>query len=284
MSSMKKRSLMAMLFAIVTLAACGGGEGTPPPGSENLGPDTIADSVTLDQIQVIGSHNSYHLEAVKRESNFRKAIVGDTADALEYTYASVGQQLGQFNVRQLEFDVWFDPEGGLYAKPLIRTLTLGGSLGQEMRAPGNKVLHIQDIDYHSNCVTFRECLQEVKTWSDRHPEHIPITFLIEFKDTPLTWTAAQKQEVREQQAEITEGKPASERKKIVASVKEALLADPVPWTSSRMDTVDADIARSSRPRRSSPRISFAVTPPPWSPRCWGRAGPPSARAGARSCS
>lgn len=153
-----------------------------------------------------------------------------------------------------------------------------------MRAPGNKVLHIQDIDYHSNCVTFRECLQEVKTWSDRHPEHIPITFLIEFKDTPLTWTAAQKQEVREQQAEITEGKPASERKKIVASVKEALLADPVPWTSSRMDTVDADIARSSRPRRSSPRISFAVTPPPWSPRCWGRAGPPSARAGARSCS
>ncbi len=237
-----KKSLIAPLavgLALLSLTACS--SASAPGGSKDLGPDTIDDALAINQIQVVGSHNSYHREASKREKSLRKAIVGDLANALEYNYATVGEQLGQDNVRQLEFDVWADPKGGLYAKPLIRTLTLGGPTDPELRQPGNKVLHIQDIDYRSNCLTFRDCLQEVKTWSDKHPAHIPITLLIEFKDTALTWTAAQKKEVREQQAEATEGKTATQKAQIASAVKAALLADPVPWTGPLMDTVDADI-------------------------------------------
>ncbi len=55
----------------------------------------------------------------------------------------------------------------------------------ELSRPGFKVLHIQDIDFESNCWTFVECLQTVKAWSDAHPGHVPIMILIEAKDDPL---------------------------------------------------------------------------------------------------
>ena len=43
-----------------------------------------------------------------------------------------------------------------------------------MKQPGFKVFHIQDIDFRSNCPTFKLCLQELKRWSVAHPDHPPV--------------------------------------------------------------------------------------------------------------
>lgn len=54
-----------------------------------------------------------------------------------------------------------------------------------MAKPGTKVLHEQDVDYHSICPVFTDCLKEVKTWSDANPSHVPLAIDIQFKDGPL---------------------------------------------------------------------------------------------------
>src|SRR5262249_54552615 len=49
-----------------------------------------------------------------------------------------------------------------------------------------KVLHEQEIDFLSSCGwTFVDCLQQVKRWSEAHPRHLPLTILVELKDTPI---------------------------------------------------------------------------------------------------
>ena len=91
--------------------------------------------------------------------------------------------------RQLELDVYYDPQGGRFADPLgPRTLgqRLDAAVAAEFAKPGFKVMHIPDFDFRSTCIRFVACLQTVKAWSDAHPEHIPIVILINAKDdSPL---------------------------------------------------------------------------------------------------
>jgi hypothetical protein len=51
-----------------------------------------------------------------------------------------------------------------------------------MDKPGFKVMHMQDIDYRSNCEPFTACLKEVRQWSHAHPKHIPVFILVETKE------------------------------------------------------------------------------------------------------
>jgi hypothetical protein len=166
--------------------------------------------VRLNQLQMIGSHNSYHLEAPKVEADLRTQIDPAGQQALEYSHLPLPDQFGQQAVRQIELDVWADPNGWLYASPLIRWATNGGPYELAMLAPGTKVLHIQDIDYHTSCLSLVACLQQVKGWSDGHGDHVPIAILLELKDTPIE----------------------------VAGIPFTV---PVPWTSDRMDALDAEI-------------------------------------------
>jgi len=43
-------------------------------------------------------------------------------------------------------------------------------------------MHVQDVDYRSNCQPFTACLAEVRAWSKAHPRHIPIFILVETKE------------------------------------------------------------------------------------------------------
>ena len=176
--------------------------------------------VRVNQIQVVGSHNSYHLEAPEAESRLRASIDPAGEQALQYSHRPIGEQLAQQDVRQIELDVWADPDGGLYANPLIRYLTAGGPYDPAMAEPGTKVLHIQDIDYHSNCLTFRACLTAVKAWSDRNRGHVPVAILVELKDAPIP-----------------------------VSVPGVTFVTPVPWTAERMDGLDREIRSVFRPSR-----------------------------------
>lgn len=176
-------------------------------------------AIRLNQIQVIGSHNSYHIEPNDAEFGLISLVAGATAGGLQYTHPSLGEQFGDEHVRQIELDVYADPDGGRYATPLIRQFTgQSPEYDPAMKLPGTKVLHISDIDYHSTCVTFVACLKTVRAWSHGHPRHVPIAILVEFKDT------------------------------LDVPIPGVPLVPPLPWTRERMVGLEKEI-RSVFPRR-----------------------------------
>jgi hypothetical protein len=144
----------------------------------------------LNQVQMIGSHNSYHRELSPAEQKVQQAQNPGSVD-LWYSHAPITQQLEDQNVRTLELDLLPDPDGGLYTYPLIRKLTGQGPLTDPaMAQPGIKIMHIPDFDYNTNCDTFVLCLRQVKSWSDQHPDHVPITINLELKQSDPNVVAA----------------------------------------------------------------------------------------------
>src|SRR3954471_17582956 len=102
-----------------------------------------APELRLNQIQVIGTHNSYHLEAPQSEAGPISVVGGPVTKGLQYSHAPLDQQFGGERVRQMKLDVYADPKGGQYAKPPIRVLTgEKADYDPAMNEPGTKVLHI----------------------------------------------------------------------------------------------------------------------------------------------
>ncbi|MGW6279659.1 phosphatidylinositol-specific phospholipase C1-like protein [Kribbella sp. NPDC055071] len=153
-------------------------------------PGVAGNSLRLNQMQVVGSHNSYHRELSPNEQKVQQQQNPGSVD-LWYSHAPITQQLEDQNVRSLELDLFPDPAGGLYTYPLIRKLTGQGPLTDPaMAQPGIKVMHVPDFDYNTNCDTFVLCLQQVKTWSDQHPNHVPIAINLELKQSDPAVVAA----------------------------------------------------------------------------------------------
>lgn len=147
-------------------------------------------SLRMNQLQVIGVHNSYHRELSATEKQVQQARDPGAVN-LFYSHASIPAQLEDQNVRALELDLFPDPAGGLYTYPLIRKLTGQGPLTDpELAKPGIKVMHIPDFDYNTNCRSFVLCLQQVKAWSDAHPDHTPIVIQLELKQSDPNVVAA----------------------------------------------------------------------------------------------
>ncbi len=144
--------------------------------------------VHLNQIQVIGSHNSYNLGFAPSEEKYAQNRNPKSYEGLEYHHASLTTQLNG-GVRQLEIDIVQDPKGGRFAHPKIVVLTKEAGLppdpdfdpNHEMDKPGFKVIHIPDLNQRSSCLLFTACLSEIRTWSKAHPEHVPLFLLIETK-------------------------------------------------------------------------------------------------------
>jgi Phosphoinositide phospholipase C, Ca2+-dependent len=141
----------------------------------------------LNQTQVIGSHNSYHIQPRDPLWSALRLFDPLLAHGLEYTHSPLGVQFDDEEVRQIELDVFADSAGGLYdQRHILPLLGLPADSGiPELEQPGFKVFHIQEIDFESTCLTFVQCLQQVKTWSDAHPLHLPIAILVELKDDPI---------------------------------------------------------------------------------------------------
>ena len=138
-------------------------------------------------VQVIGTHNSYKLELSEAEQAEYDRIIstpGDYYQFLLYRHESIATQFGRQNVRGLELDLFGDPQGGLYAEPMVRrNLGMGALPDPDWRLPGIKVMHIADLDYETICVRFVTCLEEVRAWSEAHPDHVPISILVELKQS-----------------------------------------------------------------------------------------------------
>ena len=109
-----------------------------------------SEELRLNQIQIIGTHNSFHLrpsEEVLRSSR---------GASLDYGHAPLYEQL-ESGVRSLAIDIYKGPQGF-------------------------HVLHIPIIDANSNCESLPECLDEIIRWSDDNGGHIPLIIFLEIKD------------------------------------------------------------------------------------------------------
>jgi hypothetical protein len=139
--------------------------------------------VHLNEIQVLGSHNSYHIRPLEPLWSALLDFLFIFYQ-LDYTHIPLDEQFSTQGIRQIELDVWADPQGGLYANRNVMSIfDLPTESGlPELDQPGFKVLHIADVDFQSRCFTFVQCLQTIKAWSDGHPGHLPLAVLVEAKD------------------------------------------------------------------------------------------------------
>src|SRR5918999_4218808 len=146
-----------------------------------------ADGPDMNEVQAIGTHNSYHRELTEPEQATYDQIIstpGDYDQFLAYSHARIAPQFERQDVRGLELDLFGDPQGGLYAHPMVRQRMGRGPLEDPAwREPGVKVLHIADLDYATTCGQPTTCLQHARTWSDANPGHVPIPILLELKSS-----------------------------------------------------------------------------------------------------
>ena len=110
-------------------------------------PDGLAASLRLNEIQLKGTHNSYHRRPALPLSREH-----------DYEHPPLDEQLELHNVRVFELDVHLDREEGF------------------------RVYHLPVIDARSTCRRLVDCLGQMKTWSDHHPHHVPLFVWIEPKD------------------------------------------------------------------------------------------------------
>lgn len=176
-------TMFAVLALVGTTAACS-------DDSESGGDVTTTTSgppVLLNHLQVLGSHNSYHLRPEQAVLDAVAAVSATLAAEIDYEHLPLTTQLAEHGIRQLELDVYADPEGGRFAdRPALAVVGLPTASGEPaLEEPGFKTLHIADIDFRATCVTFVACLEEVEAWSSANPDHLPVMIMVEAKADSL---------------------------------------------------------------------------------------------------
>lgn len=112
-------------------------------------------TLRLDQIQVLGTHNSYHQ---RPDDALLKIAIAVRSDAKEWDYSRLpfDKQL-DLGARSFEFDLHLSKEGW-------------------------EIFHAPVIDFRTSCRRFVDALKILRDWSDAHPGHIPIIVLMECKE------------------------------------------------------------------------------------------------------
>jgi hypothetical protein len=120
-------------------------------GSPSAAANRLDDTLQTNQVQVLATHNSYHIQ---------QDVPIAASPTTQYTHPPLDQQL-DLGVRSFEIDVVNAPDGTF------------------------PVLHSPVVDNTSNCTPLAQCLQVTRTWSRAHPGHVPIFILLESKDDPI---------------------------------------------------------------------------------------------------
>jgi len=95
---MLKKALTGTVMALVVLCA------------------QAVSQIRLNQIQVIGSHNSYHAGLTPGMAAWLEKRNPKAAETLDYRHPPLDIQLST-GIRQVELDVFADTQGGRYAHP-----------------------------------------------------------------------------------------------------------------------------------------------------------------------
>lgn len=138
----------SFFFAAAGFAICAGAVADEPAAVSAI------DALTLNQLQFVGTHNSYHVRPPEKSLNAAKAVRSEATE-WDYTHAPLDVQLDR-GVRSFELDLHYKQ----------------GEFG---------VFHVPILDAGSTCPKLADALTTVRAWSDKHPDHLPISFLCELK-------------------------------------------------------------------------------------------------------
>ena len=173
-----------LLLSCGILSACGVTVERTPAAADcrTISTRNIDDCVRLNQIQTLGTHNSYHVAPPPP----LLAMLGEAARDIEYSHRPLTEQLSRLGIRKMELDVFADPDGGRFLRPAGLRMVEGlDPVDPALSKPGFKVLHTPDVDYRTTCLTLIACLTEIRDWSRANRWHVPIMVMIEAKDSPL---------------------------------------------------------------------------------------------------
>ena len=180
---------------------------------------TVPKNLKINEIQVLGTHNSYAKAVDPRVVDYADSIINPLMEKYmnslpkaqlaayqenhpngftmkegrNYDHPPFADQLDA-GLRGLEIDVYYDPTGGRFSDPAsyrffrekgITDLFPFSNKGLEK--PGFKVLHVADLDVRSHYATFKDALTALREWSAKNPKHVPIFIMIEAKNssTPI---------------------------------------------------------------------------------------------------
>jgi hypothetical protein len=105
------------------------------------------DELRINQLQTIGTHNSYHIRIPGKSKR--------EVPEWNYNHAPLDVQLDR-GVRSFELDLHY--KDGEF-----------------------EVFHVPLLDEGTTCRKLSDALATVRKWSDAHPTHVPISFLFELK-------------------------------------------------------------------------------------------------------
>lgn len=153
------------------------------PGCERVWMDA---NLKLNDLLMVGTHNSYKEAMPAPLMTLLRRAEPVRADSLDYGHEALSRQLDD-GARQLEIDIYHDPEGGRFLAPAglpAAGLTLDPARRAALAAPGFKVMHVQDLDVFSVCVRLSDCLGVIRRWSLAHPDHAPLLLMVNAKTGP----------------------------------------------------------------------------------------------------
>lgn len=110
-----------------------------------------SDEPRMNQIQVIGTHNSYH--KLSKDMDTYKQFF-PALELIEYEHAPLETQLS-IGMRNFELDLHYHVQHGW------------------------QVLHVPRLDTESHCQHFHDCLSVLRDWSIRYPNHVPICVILD---------------------------------------------------------------------------------------------------------
>jgi hypothetical protein len=151
MTSLKS---FCMAFVLVAVWGCIGDGGASSS-------DQSA-SLRINQIQFVGSHNSYKKAMSAANMQSLQARNPSAAEALDYNHIDLAAQL-DLGVRKREIDVFYDP-----------------------CSPRFPVGHVQVIDMNTQCEDLQTCLLQARAWSDSNRHHVPIWISFNTKDQSIS--------------------------------------------------------------------------------------------------
>jgi hypothetical protein len=119
----------------------------------------LADNLRINQIQFVGSHNSY--KQAMSQNHFQALTKRNptAARGLQYAHVPLIDQLN-LGIRKLELDIFWTP-------------------------PWFTVGHVQEIDMNSHCATLTDCLKTLTLWSRHNNTHVPIWISLNAKDANI---------------------------------------------------------------------------------------------------
>lgn len=170
----------AAMLVILAVLAITFTPATQRPEHPDLG------TLRLNQVQVIGTHNSY--KAAIQPELFEIMLAHDPGSAsLDYAHPPIPEQL-DLGVRNLELDLYNDPQGGHYRRPLGHVILHGVGVAPlpfnvdgVMDEPGFKVMHDCNFDFRSNELSFVRTLEDLRAWSASNPGHLPVFVTMNLK-------------------------------------------------------------------------------------------------------